>query len=214
MDDQGRASFTLCVAEESAPVAMQLYGAHHVPNALAAAAAASALGLSVPDIAAALNGAVALSRWRMEVTTRADGLVVVNDAYNANPESMRAALRALTGMAAGRRCWAVLGEMRELGSASLQEHEDLGRFAADLGVSRLIAVGRETEAIVRGAKQESWTGAASEVPDAHAAIALLRAEVHPGDFVLVKASRAVGLERVAEALLADASVDEPTGTRA
>lgn len=95
---------------------MRLYGEHHVSNALAAAAVAHELGMSAEEIATALSGAGSLSRWRMEVTERPDGVTIVNDAYNANPESMRAALRALAAMGRGRRTWAVLGKMAELGT--------------------------------------------------------------------------------------------------
>ena len=115
-----------------------LHGAHHVGNALAAAAVALELGLTAAEVAAALGRRDPASRWRMEVTERPDGVTVVNDAYNANPESMRAALAALVAMARGRRTWAVLGEMAELGAASAAEHEagrQTGR--ASSGVDRL-----------------------------------------------------------------------------
>ena len=124
---------------------MRLYGEHHVSNALAAAAVAHELGMSADEIATALSEAGTLSRWRMEVTERPDGVTVVNDAYNANPESMRAALRALVAMGEppgeGRRTWAVLGEMAELGDEALAEHDAVGRLAVRLNVSKLVAVG-------------------------------------------------------------------------
>jgi UDP-N-acetylmuramoyl-tripeptide--D-alanyl-D-alanine ligase len=141
----------------------------------------------------------------MEVTERPDGVVVINDAYNANPESVRAALKALVSIAAGRTSWAVLGEMRELGAASLSEHDAIGRLVVRLDVSRLVAVGEGARAIHLGASHEgSWGRESLWVPDLDAALALLRAEVQPGDVVLVKGSRLVGLEAVAQALIADA----------
>lgn len=109
LDERGRARFTLVTPEGTAPVALRLHGAHAVPNALAAAAAARAAGLAPDAVAAALSDAVPVSRWRMEVTERADGVTVVNDAYNANPDSTRAALDVLAHMARGRRAYAVLG---------------------------------------------------------------------------------------------------------
>ncbi|GAA2153718.1 UDP-N-acetylmuramoyl-tripeptide--D-alanyl-D-alanine ligase [Kitasatospora kazusensis] len=209
LDAAGRPSFTLVTPAGSAAVQLRLYGEHHVSNALAAAAVALALGMSVDDTAAALGEAGALSRWRMEVVDRADGVTVVNDAYNANPESMRAALRALVSMGGRgperRRTWAVLGEMRELGEDSLTEHDAIGRLAVRLDVTKLVAVGgRDAACMELGARNEgSWGEESVLVSDADAAIELLRGQLRPGDVVLVKASRSVGLERVAEALLAE-----------
>ncbi|MFG2821014.1 UDP-N-acetylmuramoyl-tripeptide--D-alanyl-D-alanine ligase [Kitasatospora sp. NPDC048365] len=209
LDDTGRPSFTLTTPAGSAAVQLRLYGEHHVSNALAAAAVAVELGMPVDDVAEALSEAGALSRWRMEVVERADGVTVVNDAYNANPDSMRAALRALATMAGRgperRRTWAVLGEMRELGEDSFDEHDAIGRLAVRLDVTKLVAVGgREAACMELGARNEgSWGEESVLVSDADAAIELLRSQVRPGDVVLVKASRSVGLERVAEALLAD-----------
>ena len=204
LDDHGRPSFRLIAPDGTAAVALTLVGEHHVANALATAGAAHALGLAVDVVAAELNRARAISRWRMEVTERPDGVTVVNDAYNANPESMRAALKALVAMAGGRRTWAVLGEMRELGDSSNADHDALGRIAVRLDVSRLVAVGSAAKAIHLGAAHEgSWADEAAWVPDIEAALDLLREQLRPGDVVLVKASRAAGLERLAEALLAE-----------
>ena len=206
LDAAGRASFTLTTAEFAARVQLQLYGEHQVDNALAAAAVALAVGMPATEVASALAAAAPVSRWRMEVAERADGVTVVNDAYNANPESMRAALKALAAMSAGgaRRTWAVLGAMGELGDAAAAEHDALGRLAVRLNVSRLVAVGPQARLIHAGAALEgSWANESVAVPDAAAALALLRAELEPGDVVLVKASRAAGLERLATALLAD-----------
>jgi UDP-N-acetylmuramoyl-tripeptide--D-alanyl-D-alanine ligase len=173
-----------------------------VANALAAAGAAYAVGIDAVTVAAALSEARALSRWRMEVTERPDGVTVINDAYNANPESMRAALDALVALAGGGRTWAVLGEMRELGEASAAEHDALGRLAVRLGVDRVVALGEGAGPIRVGAAAERpQEEGAAWVPDVDAALDLLRQEIRPGDVVLVKASRAVGLERLAEALL-------------
>lgn len=199
----GQPSFTLQTPTGCSDVTMRLYGEHHVSNALAAAAVAHELGMSVDEIALALSEAGTLSRWRMEVTERPDGVTIVNDAYNANPESMRAALRALAAMGKGRRTWAVLGQMAELGDEALAEHDAVGRLAVRLNVSKLVAVGgREASWLQLGAYNEgSWGEESVHVSDAQAAVDLLRSELRPGDVVLVKASRSVGLERVAQALL-------------
>jgi UDP-N-acetylmuramoyl-tripeptide--D-alanyl-D-alanine ligase len=201
----GRPAFTLCTPTGRAGVTMRLYGEHHVSNALAAAAVAHELGLPAEAIAGTLSSASPQSSWRMEVTERADGVTVVNDAYNANPDSMRAALKALAVMGRGRRTWAVLGEMAELGDDAQTEHDAIGRLAVRLNVSKLVSVGgREAAWLDMGAKNEgSWGEESVQVSDAQAALKLLRDELRPGDVVLVKASRAVGLEKVALQLVAD-----------
>jgi UDP-N-acetylmuramoyl-tripeptide--D-alanyl-D-alanine ligase len=209
----GQPSFTLQTPTGCSDVTMRLYGEHHVSNALAAAAVAHELGMSVDEIALALSEAGTLSRWRMEVTERPDGVTIVNDAYNANPESMRAALRALAAMGKGRRTWAVLGQMAELGDEALAEHDAVGRLAVRLNVSKLVAVGgREASWLQLGAYNEgSWGEESVHVSDAQAAVDLLRSELRPGDVVLVKASRSVGLERVAQALLENTTEGEVAG---
>ena len=208
LTDKGQPAFRLHTPSGASDVTMRLYGEHHVSNALAAAAVAHELGMSADEIATALSEAGSLSRWRMEVTERPDGVTIVNDAYNANPESMRAALRALAAMgtasrAKGGRTWAVLGKMAELGDEALAEHDAVGRLAVRLNVGKLVAVGgREASWLQLGAYNEgSWGEESVHVSDAQAAVDLLRSELRPGDVVLVKASRSVGLERVAQALL-------------
>jgi UDP-N-acetylmuramoyl-tripeptide--D-alanyl-D-alanine ligase len=202
LDESGRARFRLTTAGTSAVVSLQVVGEHQVANALSAAAAALAAGMPVPDVAAALSAAVPRSRWRMEITRRVDGVTVVNDAYNANPESMRAALAALTRLP-GRRRIAVLGAMAELGPGAAGEHERLGRDAVAAGVDLVVAVGPDAVGIAQGA---AAAGARRDegtvhVPDRAAARQLLAEVVVPGDVVLVKASRSYGLEVLAADLL-------------
>lgn len=208
LDPQGRASFTIACDQGRAPVVLRFHGEHHVGNALAVAAVALTVGMSLADVAVALGEARPLSRWRMEVHERADGVTIVNDAYNANPDSMRAALQALAAMSQGRRTWAVLGEMRELGPESAGEHDALGRLAVRLNVSRLVAVGEGTQPIDSGARDEaSGEASGSEstwvtwVADIDAAHELLRAHLAPGDVVLVKSSRDAGLRWLGDRLL-------------
>lgn len=214
LTDTGQPAFSLHTPSGASDVTMRLYGEHHVSNALAAAAVAHELGMSAAEIATALSEAGSLSRWRMEVTERPDGVTVVNDAYNANPESMRAALRALAAMGKGRRTWAVLGKMAELGDEALAEHDAVGRLAVRLNVGKLVAVGgREASWLQLGAYNEgSWGEESVHVSDAQAAVDLLRSELRPGDVVLVKASRSVGLEGVAQALL-DGGVEGEVAAR-
>ncbi len=212
LDDLGRPSFTLLTPEGPAPVTLRLHGAHNVPNALAAAALARELGLSLDAIADGLSAAAARSRWRMEVHRRADGVTVINDAYNANPESVRAAIDALAHLAQGGRGFAVLGHMAELGDSSRASHEDIGAYAAragDSGLAGLIAVGEQAAPLLAGARRvPSWPGEALAVPDGAAALAVLANQLKPGDVVLVKASRAAHLEGVAAELLSAGDLKE------
>ncbi|GAA4598378.1 UDP-N-acetylmuramoyl-tripeptide--D-alanyl-D-alanine ligase [Planotetraspora phitsanulokensis] len=195
IDERGRASFTLRTPTGAAPVRLRLYGAHAVENALAAAAAAYELGLPVATIAEELSLAEPRSRWRMEVTDRADGVTVINDAYNANPDSMRAAFASLATIAGERRRFAVIASLRELGEDSAALNEELGRLAAGSGLETLIVVGEDAGPVLAGAP------GALHVPDVQTATAELTARLAPGDVVLVKGPRAAGLERVAEAIL-------------
>jgi UDP-N-acetylmuramoyl-tripeptide--D-alanyl-D-alanine ligase len=138
----------------------------------------------------------------MEVTERPDGVTVVNDAYNANPESVRSALDTVVHMAHGRRAFAVLGEMAELGASTPVEHEKIGAYAARGGLAGLIVVGETAAAVLKGAEQVgTWTGERVQVEDVGAAVAALGERLRPGDVVLIKGSRVAGLERVAQAVL-------------
>jgi len=206
LDDLGRPSFTLLTPEGSAPVSLRLHGAHNVPNALAAAALAGELGLGLGETADGLSAAVARSRWRMEVRQRADGVTIINDAYNANPESVRAAIDALRHLARDGRGFAVLGHMAELGDSSPASHAEVGEFAASAGLAGLIVVGDEAAPILAAARGvRSWLGEAIAVPDAAGAVEALVNRLKPGDVVLVKASRAARLEGVAADLELEAA---------
>ncbi|GAA3535359.1 UDP-N-acetylmuramoyl-tripeptide--D-alanyl-D-alanine ligase [Aeromicrobium panaciterrae] len=195
LDELGQPHFTLSHDATTVEVHVPQIGAHHAINAAAAAAAAMAAGLDLETIAVRLTSATATSPMRMEHHVRADGLVVINDAYNANPESMAAALRAVAGL--GRGPVAVLGEMLELGDAAYDAHLQVGRLAAELGYARVVAVGPGAAAIAEGAGQVG-----EAVADVDTAVDLLSASLRADDLVVVKASRGARLERVAQALLA------------
>jgi UDP-N-acetylmuramoyl-tripeptide--D-alanyl-D-alanine ligase len=206
LDELARPTFRLITAAGEVEVALALHGAHHVSNALAAAAVALEVGFDLTALAAALSRVSAVSRWRMQIDERADGLVVINDAYNANPESMRAALSALVEIGQRRpgasRTVAVLGVMAELGDHSLSAHREVGAAAALLGVDRLIVVGTAASALADGAVEAGLDPTCvTVVDDDGAAIRVLEAELAPHDVLLVKASRSANLQRVAEALL-------------
>lgn len=203
LDGAGRPSFTVSGdgVEAETRVTLPLHGEHHVGNALAVIAVALECGMAMGDVAEALADARPASRWRMEVTERADGVTIINDAYNANPDSMRAALKALVAMGSGRRTWAVLGSMLELGDESTTEHDAIGRLAVRLNVSRLVVVGETARPMASGAQHEgSWGDEAVWVPDADAAYELLSRELVAGDVVLFKSSRDAGLRWLGDRL--------------
>lgn len=207
LDGRGRASYRLVCDEGQALVHLHLVGAHQVSNSLAAATVALTEGMAPAAVAAALSAAAPASRWRMEVGERADGLVVINDAYNANPDSMRSAIDAAMSVGAGRGAiWAVLGPMLELGPASDAAHEEIGRYATARGVDHVVAVGAAADGIRRGAGRR-----AIAVADVEEASALLARELGAADVVLVKASRGAGLERLAAAILDNDPVRDPGG---
>ncbi|SNT53147.1 UDP-N-acetylmuramoyl-tripeptide--D-alanyl-D-alanine ligase [Asanoa hainanensis] len=190
MDSNGHASYTLRVARGSVPVRLRVPGRHQVGNSLAAAAVARELGMPLRELGEALGELTLRSARRMDVFERTDGSTVIDDSYNANPASMAAALRALATIGAGRRTVAVLGYMAELGEYERSGHEEVGRLAAELGVDRLVVVSDAAGPIHDGATAHpGWEGRSEVVDDQAAAIEALRADLRPGDVVLVKGSR-------------------------
>lgn len=202
VDAAGRAAFTLETEHGSAPVRLSLVGAHHVTNALAAASVALELGVAVADVAARVSAATPLSAHRMHVVERSDGVTVVDDSYNANPDSMRAALQALAVIAGrGRRSVAVLGEMLELGEDHRSAHDAVGRFVVRLNVGLTVVVGQGARPILDAAAHEgSWGDEAVGVDTVEEAIEFLDGALRPGDVVLVKSSHGAGLWRLADSL--------------
>lgn len=196
LDEAGQPHFTLSHRGQQVQTTVPHLGAHHVDNAAAAAAVALVVGMTLADIGASLATATAASPMRMAKTVRADGVIIVNDAYNANPDSMAAALRALAALPASGRKYAVLGEMLELGEASVAAHREVGRLAAELGVDCVVAVGAGAIPIADSAGEIGH-----RVSDVDAAVSFLTPQLRPGDVVIVKASRGGRLERVAAALL-------------
>jgi len=213
LDLRGRPTFGVTAAGLQATVALPLVGRHQVGNALAVIAVALECGMPLADVVAALASARATSRWRMQVTERPDGVAIVNDAYNANPDSMAAALHALVAMRTAadgspRRTWAVLGEMLELGDTAPAEHERVGALAAELGVSRIVAVGEGARGIEAGARaagagDTADAGAATRVswlPDVELAYEHVQQHCRAGDVVLLKSSRDAGLRWLGDRL--------------
>ena len=202
-DELGRQSFELAHRGSGATVHLAQVGAYQWRNAAAAASMALAAGLDLDTVADSLADAVPASRWRMELAERPDGLVVINDAYNANPESMRAALETLAGIGdrTGRRTVAVLGQMLELGDGAAAAHREVGDYAARAGVDVLLTVGDDAAGISRGFDAVGGGGVTITTAGRDEAVDWLRHNVSAADVVLVKASRGAALELIADDLL-------------
>ncbi|MET4159422.1 UDP-N-acetylmuramoyl-tripeptide--D-alanyl-D-alanine ligase [Agromyces sp. PvR057] len=187
---------------ESAQVRFGVLGEHHVMNALATVAASVELGVALADVVAALEQVTLAERWRMQVMGGRDGVTVINDAYNASPDSMSAALKTLAQVKApGTRTIAVLGEMSELGEFSGEEHDRIGLLAVRLGVSQLVIVGQGARRLhITAINEGSWDGESAFVETSDEAYDLVVASVRPGDTVLVKSSNSAGLRHLGDRL--------------
>ncbi len=201
LDDLGRPGFDLSYDGNTHRVRLTQSGAHQVLNAAAAAAMAVAVGVPFADVCERLGTALSASRWRMELHERSDGLVVINDAYNANPDSMEAALDTLAGIGrrTGRRTVAVLGEMKELGDEAGPGHRRIGKFAAGLGIDVIVVVGEAAAGIADEARHGGRT--VHHTAGRDEALAWVRENVAADDVVLVKASRGAALEHIADGLM-------------
>jgi UDP-N-acetylmuramoyl-tripeptide--D-alanyl-D-alanine ligase len=200
---EGRAHFDLVTPDGRESIGLQLLGMHQIANALAAAAIATALHIPIESIAAALSTAEATSKFRMELHEAGD-IALIDDSYNANPESMAAALRTLVLIAQERGgvAWAVLGRMHELGDSQAEQHQEIGQLAANLGVDHLVAVGcDEYLTAVRGLS-EMVVHSCANFDEA----LTLSAHMVAGDVVLVKASRAEHLDLLAAKMIESFSV--------
>ena len=208
LDAAARPRFAALDGDRRVDVRLAVSGVHNVGNALAALAVARLCEVDPADAVRGLETAV-LSRWRMEFDETAHGIRILNDAYNANPDSTAAALRTLSAIGADGRRVAVLGYMAEIGPTADVEHRRVGRLAADLGVDGLVVVGRNAAALADGARDGGFAGAAGlhVVDDTDEAVAVLADLLSPRDVVLVKASRSAGLERVADGLRARLEAD-------
>ena len=193
--------FTVTVGEASAPLRLKVLGAHHVANALAAIAAATALGVTLAACIERLETVEIAERWRMQ-PLGSERVRIINDAYNASPDSMAAALRTLAQITGpGERSVAVLGAMSELGEYAEDEHDRIGLLAVRLGIQRIVVVGADARRMfLEAVAQGSWDGEAVFFPDADAAFDYLRDELRDGDRVLVKSSNSAGLRHLGDRL--------------
>jgi UDP-N-acetylmuramoyl-tripeptide--D-alanyl-D-alanine ligase len=187
---------------DSRAVTFRVLGEHHVFNALAAASAAHALGVGIDDVVAGLESVTRAERWRMEVLGGARGITVINDAYNASPDSMAAALKTLAQLREpGDRVIAVLGEMNELGDASGPEHDRIGLLAVRLGIDQVVVVGAGARRMhISTINEGSWDGESAYVETQEEAFELLSSLLRDGDTVLVKSSNAAGLRLLGDRL--------------
>jgi UDP-N-acetylmuramoyl-tripeptide--D-alanyl-D-alanine ligase len=194
--------FTLVTGGERMPVSLRILGEHHVLNALAALSVARELGLDLAAAVESLESVVRAERWRMELLLPPSGAIVINDAYNASPDSMAAALKTLAQVRGETdRTIAVLGEMAELGEYSDEEHDRIGRLVVRLNIRKLIVVGHAARHIHNAAGLEgSWDGESVFVETADEAYDLLREDLGTGDIVLVKSSKSANLRFLGDRL--------------
>ena len=188
---------------QSTSFSLQILGEHHVMNALAAAAVADQLGIQREKIAEALGSMPLAERWRMQLLERKDGITIINDAYNASPDSTKAALQTLAQLGkSGRRTIAILGEMAELGDAAREQHDAIGRIVVRLNIDQLIVVGQAAKLIHMGAEQEgSWAGESKFFESIDEALAYVRGMLVAGDLVLVKSSKSANLRFLGDNLM-------------
>lgn len=184
-------------------VKLQILGEHHVMNATASAAVADQLQIPRDLIVEALEAMPLAERWRMQVLNRPDGITIINDAYNASPDSTKAALQTLAQLGkSGRRTIAILGEMAELGFASREQHDAIGRIVVRLNIDQLIVVGQGAKLIHMGAEQEgSWAGESKFFESIDEALAYVRGMLMAGDLVLVKSSKSANLRFLGDDLM-------------
>lgn len=200
-------SFSLVTATGRIRMTLAILGEHHVMNALAAIAATRAIGVPLETTISSIEAMPRAERWRMERHERSDGVMIINDAYNASPDSMAAALKTLVQVAGReRRSIAVLGEMAELGELADEEHDRIGRLVVRLNISQLVVVGHGARHIHNAAGLEgSWDGESILVDSIDAAEAVLAAFLRSGDVVLVKSSNSAGLRHLGDRLSGSAA---------
>ena len=205
LNDKAQASYELEFEGKVSQVNLKLVGAHQVSNSLAAAAVFLKKGLDIDLVAKTLSNSVAKSKWRMQVEVNSKNVTVINDSYNANPESMKAAIRTLKQAGADKETFIIVGEMLELGSDSKQMHEEVADLIQKLDVKKTLVVGNGAKIVSDYLSNNAYKGRLEFCMDIDSAISKTKEMVEINDVVLVKASRAIGLERVANALMNDFS---------
>jgi UDP-N-acetylmuramoyl-tripeptide--D-alanyl-D-alanine ligase len=205
INENAQASFDLEYMGKSSHVDLKIIGSHQVSNALAAAAAFLTKGLDIEKVAKTLSGSTPKSKWRMQLETSKNNILVINDAYNANPESMASAIKTLKQIGGKRNTVAILGEMKELGSLSKQKHEEIAALIQKLEIKNTLVIGEGAKIVFDYLSNNSYKGLLNYVENVESGITKAKEIIQTNDVVLVKASRSVGLERVANAIVSDFS---------
>jgi UDP-N-acetylmuramoyl-tripeptide--D-alanyl-D-alanine ligase len=197
----GGTSFTLMMEDVTMEITLPFLGRHFVPNALSAIAAASLFGIELEKVKEALEH-LSPFPMRMEVLRPKEGVTLINDAYNANPRSMELALEILSEMKGKGRGIAVLGDMLELGEYSVEAHQLIGKRVGELSIDFLLALGEEAPVLVESAMRHGLDSEKARIIESHReAISILKKMVRDGDWILVKGSRRMGMEKIAEGLM-------------
>ncbi len=201
----GRIEFTLALPDSRTDIRLNVYGSFMTYNALAAATAAHLLGIGPEDIKKGLEGFRAV-KGRMAIYETSRGAYIIDDTYNANPGSMAAAIKSLSGLTSKKRGILVAGDMLELGEAAASHHEQIGRIAAEASVTRLYLTGEFASRVAQGARSAGMAGSEIFVGTKADIIKDLDSELEAGDWVLVKGSRSTGMEDIVEKLTDGATV--------
>lgn len=205
LNEKAQAQYDLEYLGKTSQVNLKIVGSHQVSNSLAAAAAFLKKGIDIDLVAKTLSNSVAQSKWRMQIEVNKKNVTVINDAYNANPESMKSAIRTLKQIGAGKNTYAILGEMLELGELSISQHQEVAKLVQKLEIQNTIVIGSGAKSIYDFLSQNGYQGKLHYVENVEGAIAKAKEMMQPSDVVLVKASRSIGLERVANAIVSDFS---------
>lgn len=195
IQNDGTTVFTVLVAGQEQEIILPLIGTHNVSNALAAIAVGLATGMTLELCADALATVELKSKWRMERHNLARGITLINDAYNANPDSMKAAIDSLAGFTQRHESWLVIAGMHELGPGSDQMHREVGRYAVDKGISHFVVIGQTAKPAAEEVGQRAvWVSDLNEASD------YIEKNLSDNDVILIKASRSEGLEVLAQEL--------------
>jgi UDP-N-acetylmuramoyl-tripeptide--D-alanyl-D-alanine ligase len=205
LNEHAQAQYDLEYLGKTSQVNLKIVGSHQVSNSLAAAAAFLKKGIDIDLVAKTLSNSVAQSKWRMQIEVSKKNVTVINDAYNANPESMKSAIRTLKQIGVGKNKYAILGEMLELGDLSISKHQEVAELLQKLEIQNTIVIGRGAKTIYDFLSKNGYQGQLNFVENVESAITKAKEMIQPSDVVLVKASRSIGLERVANAIVSDFS---------
>ncbi len=205
LNENAQAQYELEYDGKNSVVSLKLIGAHQVSNSLAAAAAFLQKGIAIEDVSKVLSNATPKSKWRLQIEKSKNNVTVINDVYNANPESTKSAIRTLKQIGEGKNTFVILGEMRELGNLSKQLHEDVAELIHELDIKNTLVIGNGAKPIYDYLLKHEYSGKLFFVEGIDSALVKAKEIIRANDVVLVKASRSIGLERVANAIVQDFS---------